>query len=161
MNNELEVTFSDPNFEVRSTLRTIKENSELLQTLSGPERRTLREQNRKLRSKVTQLRGLMLEHYDSDWLFCRDVAHRWVTSYAEVEIDGTAVRLLTCEQCGTERQESYNSDGFLLTRRYTHPDGYLMQGELAGALRNGSKEFWRGIEYLGLQQRNQLESGLD
>lgn len=157
MDNKISVY--DENFEVRSTLQTIKANTELLQTLTGRERRTLREQNRKLRQKVNQLRGIMMEHYDSDWIECRDIGHVWGKTFAEIEMDGIAVRLLTCERCSAERSETYNSDGYLLSRRYNHPKGYLLDGEIAGVLKGGSKEFWRGIEYLGFQNRRELEIG--
>jgi hypothetical protein len=137
----------DPDFQVRSTLATIRANTELLQTTTGRERAALRNQNRQLRAKVRMLQKQMMDDYDPSFVECRDVGHQWVKSFVEPTDDSSIQRMLLCDRCESERHESFNQDGELLNRQYRHAQGYLLDPEMASMLKH-SRNFWRGIEFI-------------
>ena len=69
----------------------------------------------------------LLHDYDSTFLECRSVAHRWVVVgyYRQA---GEILRRLVCDRCDTERTDHWRPTGARIANAYRHADGYLLAG---------------------------------
>jgi hypothetical protein len=62
------------------------------------------------------------------FLYCREMGHNWRPFSAGRFRDGGFERILRCTRCRTRRVQGISSRGLVLSNRYEHPDGYLVQG---------------------------------
>lgn len=58
---------------------------------------------------------------------CRDYQHSWAPSTGGKEKGGW-YRTLVCTRCTTERREHLDKWGYVETRSYKYPEGFLVQG---------------------------------
>lgn len=65
-----------------------------------------------------------VDHEKSQFIRCNTIGHAWFDVPADWSAEFGIPVTLRCERCGTERRESFNRYGDLLTRHYVHPDGY-------------------------------------
>ena len=74
-----------------------------------------------------------LHNYESSYLECKDMRHRWVLiqSY-ERQPSGWVTRVLECDRCGTTRTDNYAIlNGQRLARAgssYKYPEGFSFRG---------------------------------
>lgn len=66
--------------------------------------------------------------YPEEYLTCRDTGHTWRPTTARRESDGTIHRTLTCATCGTDRNQTLDRAGYIITNTYTYKAGYGIPG---------------------------------
>lgn len=65
------------------------------------------------------------------YLHCRELGHLWRPKGAKPYRDedgGGWIRTLRCYRCTTKRVQEISSSGMVLSNKYIHPEGYLMEG---------------------------------
>jgi hypothetical protein len=68
------------------------------------------------------------ESLPEKFLYCREMGHNWRPFSAGRFRDGGFERILRCTRCRTRRVQGISARGLVLSNRYEHPDGYLVQG---------------------------------
>lgn len=71
-----------------------------------------------------------LTDYDQAYLMCRYRSHRWEwTGFYRTRHDGQryVVSVNVCDSCTMRREDYLGADGSLLSRNYSHPEGYLFK----------------------------------
>jgi hypothetical protein len=58
-------------------------------------------------------------------LLCRDIGHSWRPAHAGIGEGGAWERVLRCQRCRTERQQTVQRDGAVYGNSYSYPVGYL------------------------------------
>lgn len=66
--------------------------------------------------------------YPDEYLTCRDTGHSWRPTTAARDTDGTIHRILTCTTCGTHRNQTLDTAGYIITNTYTYKTGYQIPG---------------------------------
>lgn len=66
--------------------------------------------------------------YPDEYLTCRDTGHSWRPTTASRDTDGTIHRTLTCITCGTHRNQTLDTGGYIITNTYTYKTGYQIPG---------------------------------
>lgn len=62
-------------------------------------------------------------------LICRSSSHVWAALTSSVrQVEGHLHWTTDCDQCGTTRTVVYTADGYIVSRRYEYPEGYLLSG---------------------------------
>lgn len=113
--------------------------------VANGERKELDKMVKTLRRQVAAAQKNVLSTYNTEFITCRDIGHRWHVKESTIE-GGEMVRTLICD-CGTVRHESFSRDGDMTHRSYTHPDEYLLPSQIVGTQRY-TKQFWRGITFM-------------
>lgn len=74
------------------------------------------------------------EGLSDKYLQCRELGHLWrpTNRAGRIELEGTKekgwYRQLKCYRCTTKRVQELDHKGMILSNRYIHPEGYLMEG---------------------------------
>lgn len=74
------------------------------------------------------------EGLSDKFLHCRELGHLWrpTGSAGRIDLEGTKergwFRKLKCYRCQTKRIQELDHHGMILSNRYVHPEGYLMEG---------------------------------
>lgn len=104
----------------------------------------MKQELRNLNRRIRKLQDAVSGAYPTDYVDCRDVGHQWFKVSEDFDDADNLGRTLTCQRCSTGRFDLIDSTGDLIRRRYTHPQGYLLES-MGGVY---SKSFWRGLTYL-------------
>lgn len=68
------------------------------------------------------------EELKETFLHCRELGHNWRPYTVGRHPDGGFERTLRCSRCRTKRVQSLSRTGMVLTNKYVHPAGYLLEG---------------------------------
>jgi len=102
-------------------------------TTARPRRRVRTDFEREQAARLAQVQEFADELSEA-FLFCREMSHTWQPHTASRYPDGGFRRTLLCPRCTTQRVQSLDRFGMIVSSHYDYPDGYLSAGlgHLAG-----------------------------